>query len=79
MTRGVVLDAVDPLDPLHDAGERVDPGAPESTLLAEALALAKHLDHPVDDCLYLVPARREVAELVSCDRRLLPLAELVLP
>jgi predicted nucleic acid-binding protein len=73
------LGAVDPLDLLHDAGELVDHVAPDSTLLAEALALAKHLDHPVYDCLYLVLARREVAELVSCDRRLLALAERVLP
>jgi predicted nucleic acid-binding protein len=47
--------------------------------LAEALALATHLDHPLYDCLYLVLARREVASLLSADRRLLELAKKVLP
>jgi predicted nucleic acid-binding protein len=33
----------------------------------------------VYDCLYLVLARREVAELLSADQRLLKLAARVLP
>jgi predicted nucleic acid-binding protein len=48
-------------------------------LLAEALALACHLNHPVYDCLYLALARREAASLISSDRRLNALAERVLP
>jgi len=73
------LGGTDPLDLLHDAAALVDHLEPDATLLAEALALAAHLDHPVYDCLYLVLARREVAALVSCDQRLLTLAERVLP
>jgi predicted nucleic acid-binding protein len=48
-------------------------------LLAEALALACHLNHPVYDCLYLALARREAASLISSDQRLNALAERVLP
>jgi predicted nucleic acid-binding protein len=48
-------------------------------LLAEALPLACHLNHPVYDCLYLALARREAASLISSDRRLNALAERVLP
>jgi predicted nucleic acid-binding protein len=73
------LGGTDPQDLLHDAAALVDHVEPDASLLPEALALAKHLDHPVYDCLYLVLARREVAALVSCDQRLLALAERVLP
>ena len=48
-------------------------------LLAEALALACHLNHPVYDCLYLALARREAAVLVTADKRLQQLAARVLP
>ncbi len=61
------------------AADLVDHIEPDRTLLAEALALATHLDHAVYDCLYLVLARREVASLLSADRRLLELANKVLP
>ena len=64
---------------LSRAADLVDHIEPDRTLLAEALALATHLDHPVYDCLYLVLARREVALLLSTDRRLLELAKKVLP
>jgi len=64
---------------LSRAADLVDHIEPDRTLLAEALALATHLDHPVYDCLYLVLARREVASLLSADRRLLELANKVLP
>lgn len=57
------------------AADLVDHIEPDRTLLAEAT----HLDHPVYDCLYLVLARREVASLLSADRRLLELANKVLP
>lgn len=64
---------------LSRAADLVDHIEPDRTLLPEALALATHLDHPVYDCLYLVLARREVALLLSADRRLLELAKKVLP
>ena len=64
---------------LSRAAGLVDHIEPDRTLLAEALALATHLDHPVYDCLYLLLARREVATLLSADRRLLELAKKVLP
>ena len=63
----------------NSAVDLVDHIEPDRTLLPEALALATHLDHPVYDCLYLVLARREVALLLSADRRLLELAKKVLP
>ena len=64
---------------LRWAADLVDHIEPDRTLQAEALALATHLDHPVDDCLYLVLARREVASLLSADHRLLDLASKVMP
>jgi predicted nucleic acid-binding protein len=64
---------------LSRACELVDAIEPDRNLLAEALALATHLDHPVYDCLYLVLARREVATLLSADQPLLDLASQVLP
>jgi predicted nucleic acid-binding protein len=73
------LGGTDPLDLLRDAAALVDHFEPDASLLGEAIALASHLDHPVVDCLYLVLARREVATLLSCDQRLLALAETVLP
>ena len=45
----------------------------------EALALACHLNHPVYDCLYLALARREAAAVLTADKRLMALAEQVLP
>ena len=59
--------------------ELVDVIEPDRHLLAEALALACHLDHPVYDCLYLALARREAAVLVTADQRLQQLAARVLP
>ncbi len=64
---------------LRRAADLVDHIEPDRTLLAEALALAIHLKHPVYDCLYLVLARREVASLLSAEQRLLDLARKVLP
>jgi predicted nucleic acid-binding protein len=58
--------------------DRLDNLDPQE-LLAEARALACHLNHPVYDCLYLALARREAASLISSDRRLNALAERVLP
>ena len=72
-------DGADPQGLLRTAAELVDHLEPDRSLQAEALALAIRLNHPVYDCLYLALARREAATLVSCDQRLLRLAEQVLP
>ena len=65
--------------PRSRAAELVDHIEPDRNLQAEALALATHLDHPVYECIYLVLARREVANLLSTDQKLLDLASKVLP
>lgn len=70
---------LDPQQLLADARDLVDRVEADRHLQAEALALACHHDHPVDDCLYLALARREAATLISMDRRLQQLAERVLP
>lgn len=71
--------AADPQGLLRTAAELVDHLEPDRQLQAEALALAIRLNHPVYDCLYLASARREAASLLSCDQRLLRLAEQQLP
>jgi len=73
------LGQADPQELLLEARQLVDHLEPDQALQPEALALALHLDHSVYDCLYLALARREAASLVSMDRRLLALAERVLP
>lgn len=40
------------------------------SLLADALAMALHLQHPAYDCFYLALAQRVGAPLVTADRRL---------
>jgi predicted nucleic acid-binding protein len=40
-------------------------------LSARAFTLARELDHPVSDCLYLALAEVEDARLVTADQRLL--------
>ena len=70
---------LDPQELLAEARELVDRLEPDRHLLAEALALACHLNHPVYDCLYLALARREAASLISSDRRLNALAKRALP
>jgi predicted nucleic acid-binding protein len=64
---------------LSRAADLVDHIEPDRTLLAEALAIGTHLNHPVYECIYLVLARREVATLLSADSRFLELAKKVLP
>ncbi len=80
LSRASALPAgVDPQELLRSAAELVDHLEPDRHLQAEALALAIRLNHPVYDCLYLALARREAATVLSCDQRLLRLAEQVLP
>ena len=64
---------------LSRAADLVDVIEPDRHLQVEALSLACHLDHPVDDCLYLALARREAAMLLTADQRLQQLAGRVLP
>ncbi len=73
------LQGIDPQLLLIDARDLIDQIEPDRHLHQEALALAMHLDHPVDDCIYLALARREAAVLFTADRRLATLAETVLP
>ena len=47
---------------------------PDGHLQVEALALACHLDHPVDVCLDLALARREAAVLLTANQKLMALA-----
>ncbi len=45
--------------------------APAATLLARAGYWCRELDHPAYDCLYMALAERELATLITADRRLL--------
>lgn len=44
---------------------------PAGPLLPRAMDLARRLDHPVYDCVYLALAEREKASFVTADQRLL--------
>ena len=44
---------------------------PTGPLLPRAMEMARRLDHPVYDCVYLALAEREHAALVTADHRLL--------
>jgi predicted nucleic acid-binding protein len=44
---------------------------PTGPLLRRAMEVARRLDHPVSDCVYLALAEREHAVLVTADQRLL--------
>jgi predicted nucleic acid-binding protein len=44
---------------------------PTGPLLPRAMHVARRLDHPVYDCVYLALAERERAALVTADQRLL--------
>ena len=44
---------------------------PTGPLLPRALEVARRLDHPVYDCVYLALAEREQTTLVTADQRLL--------
>jgi len=59
------------LDLLSESGLDLRPAAP---LVGRALDLARTLEHPVYDCVYLALAERERATLVSADARLVALA-----
>lgn len=53
----------------------VDEFVDDEPLLAESLSEAIRLDHSVYDMLYFVLARRNGAQLVTCDRKLAKLCE----
>jgi predicted nucleic acid-binding protein len=44
---------------------------PMEALAPRAVAIARHLDHPAYDCLYLALAERDLAPMVTADRRFL--------
>jgi predicted nucleic acid-binding protein len=56
------------LDLVRESGIDLRPTAP---LLTRALDIARRLNHPVYDCVYLALAAREHASFVTADRRLL--------
>jgi len=56
------------LDLLSESGIDLRPTAP---LLTRAMDIARRLNHPVYDCVYLALADREQASFVTADRRLL--------
>ena len=43
---------------------------PSRTLIGRALKIAKKIDHPIYDCLYLATAERWEADFVTADKRL---------
>lgn len=64
LQRAQQLQGVDPQELLVHARGLVDHIEPDRQLQVEALALAIHFNHSVDDCLYLALARRAGAH--SC-------------
>ena len=79
LQRAQQLQGVNPQELLTHAKGLVDHIEPDRQLQVEALALAIHFNHSVDDCLYLALARREAAALLTADRKLQALASQVLP
>ena len=77
--RAQQLQGVNPQELLDHAKGLVDHIEPDRQLQVEALALAIHFNHSVDDCLYLALARREAATLPTANRKLQALANQVLP
>jgi predicted nucleic acid-binding protein len=69
-TRGEISprEAARALDLLRGSGVDLRPTSP---LLARAMEVARLLDHPVYDCVYLALAERERATVVTADARLL--------
>ena len=62
---------VDQLDRAMEAAHRMfATQIATSALVDEALVLARQLDHPVYDCVYVVASRRIGAPLVTSDTRL---------
>ena len=53
---------------VSESGINLRPTAP---LLPRAMQVARHLSHPVYDCVYLALAETEHASFVTADRRLL--------
>jgi predicted nucleic acid-binding protein len=59
------------LDTLHALQRYVSDFGAIGPLIPRALAIARDLDHPIYDCIYIALAEREGAPLVTADRRLL--------
>ena len=75
VARSGALTAAEAWEHLEALADLVDEAVDDRELLADSLALAIELQHPVYDCLYLALARRLDAGLISFDRRLLNLFE----
>ena len=75
VARSGALTAAEAWEHLETLADLVDEAVDDRELLADSLALAIELQHPVYDCLYLALARRLDAGLISFDRRLLNLFE----
>ncbi len=75
VARSGALTAAEAWERLETLADLVDEAVDDRELLADSLALAIELQHPVYDCLYLALARRLDARLLSFDRRLLNLFE----
>lgn len=56
---------------VESVGGFFDDLVPAAELAEPSFAIARSLDHPVYDCLYLALAERRDARLLSADRRLL--------
>jgi predicted nucleic acid-binding protein len=53
----------------------IDVTVPANEVIAEALAMAIALNHPVYDCQYLVVAKKHEAKFITADKKLFGLAE----
>jgi predicted nucleic acid-binding protein len=69
------IDDADRLEAIGLIGAPLVTLVPTPPLAMRASALARELDHPVYDCLYLALAEREGVRLVTDDRRLRATAE----
>ncbi len=75
VARSGALTTAEAWERLETLADLVDEAVDDRELLADSLALAIELQHPVYHCLYLALARRLDARLISFDRRLLNLFE----
>jgi predicted nucleic acid-binding protein len=75
VARSGTLTAAEAWELLETLADLADEAVGDRELLADSIALALELQHPVDDGLYLALARRPDAGLISFDHRLLKLFE----